>query len=113
MTTTLVLAAAGLLALLAITLIRMMAARRPAVRLRPVRRSGIEQYIAHTPAGPAVVTKVLNDDSGWAYEVETSFRGQRTRLYYVAPALAVVRRRLDELTAEHQQARETRRVRHG
>lgn len=66
-----------------------------------------EQYVTRTPAGPAVVTKVL-DERGYAFEIETSF-GRTPHLTYVAPSTVAAKRRLRELAEEHLATREGRR----
>lgn len=69
------------------------------IRLRDVSNDGREQYLARTPAGPAVITRVF-DDRGEAFEIETKFGG-RVGLFYVAPARRVAERRLAELVEIH------------
>lgn len=57
------------------------------------------QWPAYTFAGPAVVSNVMTDQ-GRSYEIETSFRGDEIRLYYVAPSRVVAERRLWDLATE-------------
>jgi hypothetical protein len=68
---------------------------RETIAIRPAREG---QWTATTLAGPAVITKVL-DDRGWAFEIETNFRGEGVRLHYVAPSMAIARARLADLEA--------------
>lgn len=69
------------------------------IHLRDVSADGREQYVARTPAGRAVITKVF-DDRGWAYEIETYFDGQ-VALFYVAPAMRAAKDRLAVLVENH------------
>lgn len=76
------------------------------IRLRDVSDGDREQYVARTPAGRAVITRVF-DDRGEAYEIETNFDG-RVALFYVAPAIRVAERRLADLVENHLRQRRER-----
>lgn len=83
----------------------------PKVRITDVNTApGYEdQTTWRTPAGPAVVTKVLTDQAGFSYEIETCFRrrkdidgrGDMVRLHYIAPSRRAVKDTLQRLSDAH------------
>lgn len=63
------------------------------------------QHTVETPAGPAVITRIAEQGPKggrvWAYEIETSFTGARTRLHYGYATCASAKRGVALLAANH------------
>lgn len=108
-TSILALGATGLLCIVtAVTMIVLRHRReRATLRFYPNNAPGFEgQYEVRTPAGRAAVTPVWSDDRGQRYEIEVYFDGMRDPvLYYVAPSMKVVERKLLALVDEWQTRR--------
>lgn len=61
-------------------------------------------WTATTTAGPARVVRVLHEERGWAYAVETRFRGQDPRVSFTDPDATAVLAKLGELTRAYDAA---------